>query len=481
MDASAAGLVPVHVGRPQPGSQREKVLLAQVERSAHRRSLRVPDGLDWQGCGLQPRWLGMETSDCAVAVQPSIFHNNGAAELDRFLMGARAREEPALAVVVIGDADDDSAPSPLSYFDSSVNLDREFTTVYGKRLPAGARPAIVPDLTPSDRDLAMRLLNRPEDAPWWSLELAGGQAVRGDGSGVETHEAQGKLHPILVDSLGVPVVAAWVPPAGDQRWYVIPDVPGWGSVLDWLIRQALPEHAPGVLRRVRSPFFTDPELQTTGEIAARQALEELEARYAAERQRLDRELGEAKSQAEPIRYGLLYGTGGQLVHAVAEVLAAAGMRAVDLDKEFGDTVSADLLVSRDGGAPRRLVEVKAASGAAGERLVADLERHLTTWPQLRPGEPVTGGVLVVNHQHGQHPAQRTPRVYSRPEFVAALRVTVVSTLQLFHWWRDENWNTIRASILGTADSTAHAEAPAAADSVAAAPPSRPRHWWSRGP
>jgi hypothetical protein len=89
-------------------------------------------------------------------------------------------------------------------------------------------------------------------------------------------------------------------------------------------------------------------------------------------------------------------------------------------------------------------------------------------------------VLVVNHQHAQHPAQRTPRVYSRPEFVATLRLLVVSTLELFYWWRDENWNAIRACILGTADGTAHADAPAGAGSVPAAPPSAPRHWWSRG-
>ncbi len=85
---------------------------------------RVPDGLDWDGHGLQPRWLGMETSDCAVALKPSIFHGSGADELDRFLDGARRRGELALVVAVIGDADDDRARHPLSRFDSSVHMAR---------------------------------------------------------------------------------------------------------------------------------------------------------------------------------------------------------------------------------------------------------------------------------------------------------------------------------------------------------------------
>jgi hypothetical protein len=70
------------------------------------------------------------------------------------------------------------------------------------------------------------------------------------------------------------------------------------------------------------------------------------------------------------------------VHAV---LAAAGLHVVDLDRELGATKSADLLVSVAGTGPRRLVEIKGVSGKPSENLVADLQRHLDTWPQLRPG------------------------------------------------------------------------------------------------
>ena len=189
----------------------------------------VPDGLDWDRYGLQPRWLGMETSDCAVALEPSIFHGNGADELDRFLDGTQRRGELALVVAVIGDADD-RARHPLSRFDSSVHMGKTFTSVYGRRLPGGTQPHIVPELSPADRDLAMRLLNRPADAPWWSLHLSGSQIGRQP----EAYEAEGQIQSILVDDLGDPVAATWTPPTGDQRWYVIPDATSWDVVLGWL-------------------------------------------------------------------------------------------------------------------------------------------------------------------------------------------------------------------------------------------------------
>jgi hypothetical protein len=198
---------------------------------------------------MEPRWLGMETSGCAAAVEPSIFHNRGAAELDRFLAGARRRGELALVVSVIGDVTDDSTRHPLATFDASVNLSKTFTSVSGRRLPAGAGPEIAPNLDPADRDLAIRLLTRPPAAPWWGLDLGGAVLERGDGSGSETRKAEGELHPILIDTLGVPVAAAWTPPSGNQRWYVIPDGTDWDNVLGWLMHRALPEYVPTALRR----------------------------------------------------------------------------------------------------------------------------------------------------------------------------------------------------------------------------------------
>ncbi|MDG4834204.1 hypothetical protein O7627_33610 [Solwaraspora sp. WMMD1047] len=234
---------------------------------------------------------------------------------------------------------------------------------------------------------------------------------------------------------------------------------------------------PNALRRARSPHFEDPDLRTADELTARQALYDLEARYAEEKLRIEEELHEAKDRAEPVRYGLLYGSGAELVRAVAAVLNAAGLPTVDLDDEVG-TRSADLLVGGEG-SPHRLVEIKAAGGAAQENLVSYLQRHLQAWPQLRPDQPVTGGVLVVNHQHKLHPSERTSQVYSRPEFVASLPFTVLSTVTLFNWWRTEEWAGIRKAILGNEPFQGAAVAVELAtpqpNTNAAVPPRR--RWW----
>ncbi|MGN9916609.1 hypothetical protein [Micromonospora palomenae] len=484
MSSPVTGLVPVHIGQPEPGSEREQDLLVRQqsarERGYRKRSPRVPPGLDWQRHGVQPRWLGMETSDCAVAIEPGYFSGQGDAERDRFLAGTAQRGELALLISVIGDVDDDGQRSVLSQFDASVHVGDIYTNVYGRRLPAGSRPTIAAGLGAADRDLAIRLLTRPPDAPWWALKLHG-TTLEGI-NGETRHEAQGHLEPILIDPLGDPVVAAWVSPSGTQRWYVIPDVTPWDNLLGWLIHSALPSYVPNVLRRTRSPHFVDPELQTADELAARRALAELEARYTEEKTLLEQQLRHAEQHAESVRYGLLYGTGDDLVGAVAAVFSAAGLCVVDLDRDLGGTKSADLLVSIGDAPPRRLVEVKAASGPAQEHMIGYLQRHLDTWPQLRLDLPVTGGALVVNHQHKLPPADRTTQVYSRPEFVASLPVTVLSTVELFGWWRVGDWPAIRTAILGAEPASAPVPpwSPAAPHLSQALPepPSSPR-WWRR--
>jgi hypothetical protein len=465
VSSPAHGLVPVHIGQPVPGSEQEK---------GWRLPQRVPDELGWQKHGLEPRWLGMESSDCAVALQPGFYASGGASERDRFLAGAQRRGEIALVVAVIGDVTESGSHNPLSWYDSSVNLSDIGTNLNGRRAPAGSQTELVPGLSAADRDLALRLRTRPGGSPWWSLHLSGSHWERGDGSGSEHYEPQGRLEPILVDRLGEPVAAVWVPPSGMERWYIIPDATNWDTVLDWLMQQALPEYAPQALRRVRSSHFVDPDLQTADELAARQGLADLEAHYAEEKLHFERALHEAQTRAEPVRYGLLYATGAQLVQAVAQVLTDAGLRTLDLDQELGGTKSADLLVTADGPV-WRLVEVKSASGAAPEQLVGDLQRHLTTWPQLRP-EPVTGGVLIVNHQHRLPPSERTAEIYSRPEFVGSLTETVVSTVQLFNWWRAGERTTIRSTVLGTSTEGVAANQPQADSARPGKPPSERRRW-----
>jgi hypothetical protein len=151
----------------------------------------------------------------------------------------------------------------------------------------------------------------------------------------------------------------------------------------------------------------------------------------------------SRALAVPIRDGLLFGSGRHLEDAVAAVFDAAGFTVERLDDELG-TRSADLLVT--GFNLRVLVEVKSETGSAKEDLVAPVRRHAETWPQLRPGEPVDGAVLVVNHERRRDPRTRSTAVYARPEFVASLDILILSSMQLFHWWRAEGWESIRRAL-----------------------------------
>jgi hypothetical protein len=447
------GLVPLHVGQPAPTQEDLADAVARTDAlesgrppRRQRRSALVQPGVEWQKHGADPRWLGMETSDCAAALNPSVFHGRGAAPRRR--VHAAARRETALVIATVGNADENSPRSPLDSCNASVDLPGLHGSIHGRRLPARTRPALVAGLSPADRDLGLRLLNRPVEAPWWAHKLGGYTFERADGGPSTTHAAEGELRPILVDTLGDPVVAAWIPPEGGQRWYIIPDTTDWNGLIDWLIHQALPAHVPDVLRRARSPHFVDPDMQTQAELIAAQALAEMTARHAEEKARLEEELERARAAAQPVRYGLLYGTGNELVDAVGKVLTVAGFVTVRLDEELGGSLSADLLATFE--QQRRLIEIKSASGNASEALVGDLQRHLATWPELRPQEPVGGGVLIVNHQHKLVPCQRSPQVYTRPEFVGAITVPVIGTRALFGWWRMSNWASIREAILGSA-------------------------------
>jgi hypothetical protein len=416
------------------------------------RSPLVASTIDWQGLGVHPRWLGQESSDCAAALEPGYFHSSGANERDRFLAGARSRGETALVVCTIGDAQTERPRRVLATADTSLLLpSQHHTTVSGVRLPAGTALRLAEGLSRADRDLALRLKDRLSAA--WSLTLSSPRGFLGGGEEYVTDGPDGRLEPILLDPLGDPVVAVWTRDGSDERWYIVPDGADWNALIDWLVRQALPAYVPDALRRVRAATFVDPDLLTSAEAQARSALDDLEERYAREKQAREQELSQAQEQARPVREGLLYETGQKVVDAVSRVLRDAGFAVTDLDQELG-TKSADLLASV--GPETRLIEVKSASGHPKEEFVGDLERHLTTWPALKPGLPVGGGALIVNHQNRLPPHERAAQVYTRPEFVATLRLPVLSSRQLFDWWRTGDWDAIRTTVLGSTTSSLNA-------------------------
>ncbi|MFD5861517.1 hypothetical protein [Streptomyces chartreusis] len=477
--SSPNGLVPVHVAVRDPAQMEEPD--PQAADYAHKlfaASARYA-GISWTKYGAEPRWLGMDTSTCAAAINPSHFSGHGADEFDRFLSGAASRGEPALIIATMGTADDDDDRVWSVFGRPGGRVDfRHFTgAIVGERLLAGAEVSLVPGLDAADRDLGLRLLNRPPSAPWWAMTLQASAFV--GPAGTTVREPEGELVPILVDSLGEPVVARWTSGDGRQIWYVIPDGVDWNQVVDWLVQYALLEHVPAALRRVRSRHHVDPALETPAETQARSSLEELERRYLEDKARLEDDLERARQEAEPMRNGLLYGSGSELEDAVAVALRAAGFAVTDLDEELGDTLSADLLAVLNGSTC--LVEVKAAAGAAGEKLISQLQRHLEKWPQLRPGQPVTCAALIVNHQHRLDPAERPPEVYQR-RVVDALPFPVIASGDLFRWWRTQDWPAVQAAVLGQAHSGGQRdERPAGGRQTPAVGRRRWRPWGKGGP
>lgn len=157
------------------------------------------------------------------------------------------------------------------------------------------------------------------------------------------------------------------------------------------------------------------------------------------------QLAELRAVADPLRDGLLFGTGRPLEDAVHDVLEAAGAAVTRLDDVHG-TKSADLLA--EFGGRRVLVEVKSANNRPPQSLPDKLLKHLNTWPGLTGTEPVDGGVLVVNHQIKLHPAQRDAEVHTDRAFADALTVPVIGSARLFDWWRLGNWDAVRHAVFG---------------------------------
>lgn len=446
--------IPVHVGFEPPAhwddiEDRQRQYgedAAPLLQNQRRPAIAKPD-LEWDRLGFEPRWVGFDTVDCAAALQPSIYSGQGADEFDRFRRGAERRGEIAVVISPIGALGE--KPRSIFQSDGSVSIGGSHTTISSERIGKGARVRTSVGLGDADGQLALRLLTCDPAPVWRGLSLSG--ATVESTYSREEHAPEGTLMPILETELGEPVVAAWQSPDGIERRYIVPAETPWPLLLSWLLEQGLPEFAPGALRRARHTLPADEDLMTRRERDAHAALTTLEEDYAAERLALGHQLEDAQNAASTIREGLLYGTGKQLVDAVSSVLASADIAVVDLDEELGDTKNADLLCTNGGRS--RLVEVKSASGSAPERAYQDLLRHLREWPSLRGDTQVDGGALVISHEIRNVPRERNPKPYARPEFLAAQTEPVISALDLFAAWRDEDADAIRGLLFGSAASS----------------------------
>ena len=470
--------IPIHVGSEPPSSwddiesrQKESGQESSVWLGTAARPAVAGTTIDWGSNGFEPRWVGFDAADCVAALQPSIFAGHGADEFNRFRQGALSRREVALVISPVGQpGGGNGRHSVLSPHDDSIHLGRVESTVSSRPLGIGARVRAASDLAAADQQLALQLLNCTPALPWRVLSLHG--VTYEAYNGTIRHPAQGTLAPIVETELGEPVVAVWLSPDDVERRYIVPLETPWPLLLGWLIEQALPEFVPAAMQRARRRLSNDNGTMTRRERDARTALADLESDYAARRADLEQELDGAQAAASAIRDGLLYGTGSTLVDAVILVLQSAGIAVVDLDDHLGGTKNADLLCTYCGHS--RLVEVKSASGNAPELAYEDLVRHLREWEKLPGTTPVEGGALILNHQHRTVPHERSPKPYSRPEFLVAQTEPVIPTLDLFEAWRQEDVDSIHRLLFGGAELWVAAPAPSATE-----PNGRKRGWLRR--
>ncbi len=405
--------------------------------------------INWDELGFTPRWLGDDSSEAVTAIEPSIFAGHGAQEWERFVEASQRRRELALAISTVGSPHEPEIQSGLASGAASVQLPgTRLSSIGGHRVSLASRPEAAEDLGPADRDLALRLADtRPTDLPWWRLTLSGA-TLEAAFQQSEVVPAQGTLTPLLRGRAGEVVAAIWTSDDGTIRHYVLPYLPKYEPVLDWLARRGLPVFNPAAARRTRTSLATEPKLQTPAETTARARLAELETDYQRQRAIIEAELTAAVSAADEVRDPLLYGKDKVLEDAVSRVLRDAGMEARSVDEMLSATVNADLFATWAGNSV--LVEVKGTSGNAPENLAEPARRHLTTWPQLRPDLTVRGVVLIVNHQARTQPLDRTPAPFNRREFVESLTFPVLSTRQLYDWWRRGEHAEIRSALFGDA-------------------------------
>ncbi|MEV6502196.1 hypothetical protein [Streptomyces prunicolor] len=440
----SAAPIPLHIVGEPPALPAPNVIGTSAGPDRRPAPAVRPGVVDWAALGVEPRWKGQETGDCAAVLSPVRGPATGLEPYKRYAAGARQRGETALVVACTG-----AGKRSHNVFSGTVapgiHLPDHYGSISANPLPAGVSPELADGLDHAEHDLGTRLLNRPPDT-WFRLtHLKDSGSSRPGAARMWPPPGEGELRPILVDGLGDPVAGVWVPAGGGARWFVVPHGTDQRLLVEWLVQHALPAYVPGALTRARSTLVRDPEFATDAEARLVETIAEEQRAHERRQTELQQQLAALRAVADPLRDGLVFGTGRALEDAVHDVLVAVGAAVTRLDDVFG-TKSADLLAEYGG--CRVLVEVKSANNRPPHSLPDKLLKHLNTWPGLTGTEPVDGGVLVVNHQIKLPPAQRDAEVYTDRAFADALTVPVIGSARLFDLWRREDWDAVRHVVFG---------------------------------
>lgn len=483
-------MLPLHIGVNRPSHwddieahQREAGEDAAPYLRDQRRPPLAIENPVWAERGLDVRWIGDDTVDCVVTLEPGVYHGKGVGEYERFVLGAKQRGEQAISVTTLSEPSGSIVPGYSNIFGggSTVHLGGWNSYVSATPLGQNSRVQLADGIRGADRDLALRLIG--ENLRWATLELQGSTEYPGNGGPARVYAPEGHLDPVLVTPLGEPVVAAWVSPDAVERLYIVPGNVEWDVVTDWLLDQALPELNPTALRRHRMLKTVPPELQTTAERKADDALRLFDAEVAERRAALVEAQEAARVSADDMRDGLLYGRGHDLEAAVTRALSEAGIQVQQLDMVLGEPASADLLCTLGGRSV--LAEIKSVGGNASESLYAALVKHVDAWQANPNRPPIDGGVLVINHEHKKDPADRSPSPYTRQAFLDSQQYPVVTAADLFDAWRTDDRERARALLFGGGFAEVQPMKMSAASSTAGRAPeeseARRRKWWPRRP
>ncbi|MEV7641341.1 hypothetical protein AB0O32_15495 [Streptomyces rubiginosohelvolus] len=463
--ALSAAPIPLHIAGEPAAPPAPVVLGASTGTERPPAPTARPEAADWAALGVEPRWRGQETGDCAAVLSPLSGPATGREPYKRYAEGARQRGETALVIACIG-----AGKHTHNVFSGTVapgiHLPGHHGQISASPLPAGVSPELADGLDHAEHDLATRLLKHPT---WFRLtHLKARSSGHGAARVWPPPQGEGELRPLLVDGLGAPVAGVWMPASGSARWFVVPHGTDQRLLVQWLVQHALPAYVPGALTRARSPLVRDPALATDAEARLVETIAEEQRSHEQRQTELQQQLAALRAVADPLRDRLLFGTGHPLEDAVHDVLVAAGATVTRLDAVYG-TKSADLLAEYNG--RRVLVEVKSANNRPSQSLPDKLLKHLNTWPALPGAEPVDGGVLVVNYQTRLPPAQRDAEVYTDRAFADALPFPVISSACLFDWWRREDWDAMRHAVFGDTGSAQPPET--ATPDTDPKPPARP--------
>jgi hypothetical protein len=341
-DADTTSSWDVHIGYLPPSRwdelDRKGARVRSVVGGHEVRPALTKEPIEWDSLRMTPRWIGDDSSCAVAAIQPSLYANRGAAEWQRFLAGTQVRGDVALAISMIG------SPAPpqtrgLLGAGAGVSLPGAggFNSAAGPRIMLATAPTPADDLGRADRDLALRLVNaRDSTLPWWSLHLDGAEIHRG-GSSSQVINPTGSLTPLLFSAAGEVVAAVWISPDDAIHHYIIPWLPVWRPVLDWVGQQAIPKFVPAAWRRIHTGIGDDPDLQTTDESSALAALARVDDEHRVRREALVQRLDDARAAADQVRIDLLFGSGTNLEKAVARVLSDA--RLIEVKSASGNALS----------------------------------------------------------------------------------------------------------------------------------------------